>query len=536
MTTPTTNNTIVQLISDSDHLAAQSKKYGIPMMTSLMASPFVEARTRLIPYAFAKEHSILPVEEVGGVIHVAICDLGNLGVVEEVRHMLAGPISEVLCTKAEIDMAIERCYRQSSEEANEYFMGLNATQGEVATVEDENEYDLLEQRSDSEVIGLFNTIIIQALEQSASDIHFEPVDNGLRVRFRIDGVLQLKHTPPRELQNELVTRIKVIAKLDIAEHRLPQDGRIKLRMGGRSIDFRVSTIPVVFGERIVMRILDRTNISVGLNQIGMGEGVLAQFRKQLKQSQGIVLVTGPTGSGKTTTLYSALTEVESNETNIMTIEDPVEYKFAGMAQIGVNPKIDLNFARGLRSILRQDPDVVMVGEIRDKETADIAIQASLTGHLVLSTLHTNDAPSALTRLVDMGIEPYLLSSSILGVLAQRLVRKICKNCIESYSPLEEECLEIGVTSFKDQTFYRGVGCERCYHTGYKGRHGIYELMLMSSGIKSHLSQTVDSNQIGKIARSDGMTTLRADGKELVLRGITTSSEVIRVTRALDEEV
>jgi general secretion pathway protein E len=373
----------------------------------------------------------------------------------------------------------------------------------------------------------------EAIQQGASDIHFEPSEQGLVIRYRIDGVLQLRHVPPKELQTQLLTRIKVLAKLDIAEQRLPQDGRIKLKIGGREIDFRVSTIPIVYGERVVLRILDKSNIVLGLDRLGMAPEVLEKFNRLIRLSEGIILVTGPTGSGKTTTLYSAINDVNSPEVNIMTIEDPVEYKLQNMAQVGVNPKIHLDFATGLRHILRQDPDVIMIGEIRDKETAEIAIQASLTGHLVLSTLHTNDAPSALTRLVEMGTEAYLLSSTVIGVLAQRLVRTICPHCSESYLPTHLECKELGIDSI--QPFYRGRGCDQCFDLGYKGRHGIYELMAMNHAVKQQILKSADAVELREVALHQGMIPLRINGAQLVLRGITTSSEVLRVTRGYEGE-
>jgi general secretion pathway protein E len=383
---------------------------------------------------------------------------------------------------------------------------------------------------------MLNVMLAEAIQQGASDIHFEPMENGLGVRYRIDGVLQARHAPPKEFQSQLITRIKVMARLDIAEHRLPQDGRIKLAMGGRQIDFRVSTVPVVFGERIVLRILDKGNVLLGLNKIGMRPSLLPSFSKLITLSEGIVLVTGPTGSGKTTTLYSALSEINNSEMNIMTIEDPVEFKLQGMAQIGVNPKINLTFATGLRHILRQDPDVIMIGEIRDKETAEIAIQASLTGHLVLSTLHTNDAPSALTRLVDMGIEPYLLTSSVVGVVAQRLVRLICPLCRVSYTPSDQELKELGIarSALNGGQLCKGEGCAHCFGSGFKGRHGIYELMPVTSAIKQQLLQSPDARELQRAAFAGGMIALRQEGALLAIEGLTASSEVLRVTRSCEE--
>lgn len=529
MTLATSDRPIVT----EENLDFLSKKYHLPSCRDLSDSRFVQKRKRLIPYAVAKSSMLFPFDEEGEKVKVALCQPHDIEAIEYLAHLLQRPLIEVLVPQSSIEAAIEMCYRQSQEEADEYIGALRSESSDLKVLDDESEYDLLASSADSQVIQLLNMILIQAIEMGASDIHFEPSEVGMRVRYRIDGVMQLKHTPPAHLQHELTTRIKVISKLDIAEHRLPQDGRIKLKMGGREIDFRVSTIPVIYGERVVLRILDRSNITLGLDQISMPEKTLKTFRKQIAQSQGIVLVTGPTGSGKTTTLYSALMELQSEETNIMTIEDPVEYKFPSMAQIGVNPKISLNFAKGLRHILRQDPDIVMVGEIRDRETAEIAIQASLTGHLVLSTLHTNDAPSALTRLIDMEVEPYLLASSLIGILAQRLVRKICDKCKTAYPPLMEEVEELQLKLTPEQ-FYRGTGCEACFQTGYKGRHGIYELMPVSSEIKKHLNGSVNSSLIGKIARQEGMKTLRQAGALLAVQGVTTTSEVLRVTRAIDE--
>jgi general secretion pathway protein E len=328
----------------------------------------------------------------------------------------------------------------------------------------------------------------------------------------------------------------VMSKLDIAEHRLPQDGRIKLKMGRREIDFRVSTVPVAGGERIVLRILDKGNVILGLDRIGMLTAAYEEFRRLIALPEGIVLVTGPTGSGKTTTLYSAICEMQSDETNIMTIEDPVEYNLRGIAQIGVHPKIKLDFATGLRHILRQDPDIIMIGEIRDAETAEIAIQASLTGHLVLSTLHTNDAPSAITRLVDMGIEPYLLSSSIVAILAQRLVRRICPDCKRPYIPTERELQSVGL-KIKDLAtgqLFHGEGCAACYGSGYRGRHGIYELMTVNNAIKKQIVKSPDAVDLRRVALESGMKTLLDHGADLVRQGLTTVSEVLRVTRGMDE--
>lgn len=377
------------------------EKFGLESVETLYDYPLVK---EAFPYEFSKHFHIVALEQKEDYLLVAIADPLNFEALKEARLLAETEIREVVAPQEVIDETIERCYSAPGGAAK---VLLNTLREKGAEKEegDGDGYDLLGHSATSPVIQILNAILIEAIEQGASDVHFEPLERGLLVRYRIDGVLQKRHEPPHEYQGQLLARIKVMSRLDIAEQRLPQDGRIKLKMGKRQIDFRVSTIPVVYGERIVLRILDKSNILLGFDKIGMRQSILEGFNKQIRMTEGIVLVTGPTGSGKTTTLYSALSAVNSSHVNIMTVEDPVEFKLQGMAQIGVNPKIDLTFSKGLRHILRQDPDIIMIGEIRDRETAEIAIQAALTGHLVLSTLHTNDAPSALTRLVDMGIEP-----------------------------------------------------------------------------------------------------------------------------------
>lgn len=529
---PLAKPTPQKIPADSAEIA---KRYHLPYFTDLGEFPFVKEKITPLSYAFAKSHLLLPLEEKEGIFLVAMVHPFDLETLEEIRCLTQKEIREVIAPKAALEEAIERCYHQKENEASEYIASLQSENEGNGLVQEEG-YDLLEKNTESPVIRMLNVMLAEAIQQGASDIHFEPMENGLGVRYRIDGVLQQRHAPPKEFQSQLLTRIKVMARLDIAEHRLPQDGRIKLNMGGRQIDFRVSTVPVVFGERIVLRILDKGNVLLGLEKIGMRSELLTAFSKLINLSEGIVLVTGPTGSGKTTTLYSALSEINNSEMNIMTVEDPVEYKLQGMAQIGVNPKIHLTFATGLRHILRQDPDVIMIGEIRDKETAEIAIQSSLTGHLVLSTLHTNDAPSALTRLVDMGIEPYLLTSSVVGVLAQRLVRTICSLCKIHYIPTDEELKELHIEreDLIDGKLCRGEGCAHCFGSGFKGRHGIYELMPMTSTIKQQLLQTPDALALQKAALATGMTTLRHEGALLAIQGLTATSEVLRVTRGCED--
>jgi general secretion pathway protein E len=504
------------MAGDQENLARQ---FGLQIYTDLSKSAVSKELLKKVPYAFAKKYTVLPIEENESFVLVALSDPLSLQPIEELRHILNVPVRAAFAPREIILQAIHDRYNSDKENATDLLTGLAGNAGE-----DEIEvYDLLDNRSNQPaIIRLLNIILAEAIEQGASDIHFEPHDNSLRVRYRIDGVLHTRHAPSQEYQSQMLARVKVMAKLDIAEHRLPQDGRIKLKMGQREIDFRVSTVPVAGGERIVMRILDRGNVVIGLDKLNMPLQLFSEFKRLIAMPEGILLVTGPTGSGKTTTLYSALHEQNDEATNIMTIEDPVEYNLKGIAQIGVNGKINLTFARGLRHILRQDPDIIMVGEIRDAETAQISIQASLTGHLVMSTLHTNDAPSAVTRLVDMGVEPYLLSSTLVGVLAQRLVRRICPACKESYQT------EQGL-------MYRGKGCSSCFESGYKGRQGIYELMTLTNPLKKQIVKSPDAIELRRLALAEGMLSLYQHGLQLVREGVTTLEEVLRVTRGCEEE-
>lgn len=456
-----------------------------------------------------KRNLLLPLRVEEDLLICALADPLNIEALEEARFLSQMTIKPYYSPRAQILDAIEWLYRQQNATASALVAGLQIDSSSRSTAQKEG-YDLLEEEAtEGGVIALINRIFVEAIEERASDIHFEPLEHDLRVRFRIDGVLIKRYTLPRQYQAQLLARLKVMAALDIAEHRLPQDGRVKLQLGSRDIDLRVSTLPVAHGERIVLRLLDRSNLLLGLDQIGCTPDTLRLLRKLLTLSEGILLVTGPTGSGKTTTLYSALSEIANDELNIMTVEDPIEYKLPGIAQIGVRPQIGLTFSAGLRHILRQDPDVIMVGEIRDRETAEMAIQSALTGHLVLSTLHTNDAPSAITRLIDMGIEPYLISSSLVGVLAQRLVRLLCLEC-------------------------RGEGCEGCAGIGFRSRRGIYELMALTPALQQQMIERGDANALRKIALREGMVPLSDRGQQLVEQGLTTQAEVLRVTRTLEE--
>jgi general secretion pathway protein E len=524
-------------LGEEDFNKSLALEFGMSIYTDLSTSKISKERFKLIPYSFAKKNCIFPVKEEEGVVFIAISDPLHLEPLEELRMMLDTEVKAVYSPREVILSAINDLYNREHGAASELIANLEDRSEDRGDGEVEV-HDLLDDtQQQAPIIKLLNLILTEAIQQGASDVHFEPFEDRLRVRYRIDGVLQNRHSPAQEFQTQLITRIKVMSKLDIAEHRLPQDGRIKLKMGRREIDFRVSTVPVAGGERIVLRILDKGNVIVGLDSIGMLPTVLEEFKRLINHPEGIVLVTGPTGSGKTTTLYSAICEMYNEETNIMTIEDPVEYNLKGIAQIGVRPKIKLTFATGLRHILRQDPDIIMIGEIRDAETADIAIQASLTGHLVLSTLHTNDAPSAITRLVDMGVEPYLLSSTIIGVLAQRLVRRICLDCKVPYHPTERELQSLGLdkASLEHGHLFHGKGCLACFESGYKGRNGIYELMTINNALKKQIVKSPDAVDLRCLALDTGMVSLLSHGSELVRRGITTVAEVLRVTRGIEEQ-
>ncbi len=472
---------------------------------------------RFVPYAFARDNAILLKPASEREAEAWISDGTPLAALNEVMRAFPGRVKPVLVAPEKLKEAIQQTYAQSEGSAQQIVGDLEGEFDitrmlqEVPDVE-----DLLETEDDAPIIRMINALLTQAARDGASDIHIEAFENYSLVRFRVDGTLRDIVRPKRALHAALVSRIKIMAQLDIAEKRLPQDGRITLRVGGRAIDVRVSTLPTGHGERVVLRLLEKDLSRLTLESLGMSDRTLRRFDELIHQPHGIILVTGPTGSGKTTTLYAAIRRLDHTTTNIMTVEDPVEYDIEGIGQTQVNAKIDMSFARALRAILRQDPDVVMIGEIRDLETAQIAVQASLTGHLVLATLHTNDAASAVTRLIDMGIEPFLLSSSLLGVLGQRLVRKLCPHCRQP-AP--------GATQA-----YRAVGCAECSQTGYLGRTGIYELLTVDDELRTLVHRGANDTEIRRSAERTGMMPMRADGMRWVAAGITSSEEVLRVTR------
>ena len=488
-----------------------------------------ELAVKRLPYAFAKRHQVLLAEVDGSPVCQYVAPL-NPAVLAEVQRLCELPLGVAAVDTDTFQQALQRQYenREGGNLSDVEGLGDDLDLAAVADALPETE-DLLEQEDDAPIVKLINAIFAESLKQGASDIHIETFEKRLVVRFRVDGVLREVLQPRRALAPLLVSRIKVMAKLDIAEKRVPQDGRISLLMGGREVDVRVSTMPSSAGERVVMRLLDKQAGKMDMRQLGMSERDLKVMTELLGRPHGILLVTGPTGSGKTTTLYAGLASINNREKNILTVEDPVEYNLEGVGQTQVNTKADMTFARGLRAILRQDPDVVMVGEIRDLETMQIAIQASLTGHLVLSTLHTNTALGAVTRLVDMGIEPFLLSSSIIGVLAQRLVRVLCPECREEHQADAFECRMLGLPEDSDTKIYRPAGCEHCNHSGYVGRVGIYELVPVNEKLRQLIHDRASENALVQEARKLA-PSIRDDGMEKVLSGVTSLEEVLRVTQ------
>jgi general secretion pathway protein E len=521
------------MLNTEEVLAGQAEQLGLPLTTELAVDDIDETIVANVPIGFAKQHRLLPIGRTAedAVRVVAACPL-ETAPLDDLRVLFDGAeIALELASERIILAAINSVYdrgpAQADQLAEEAEDDLDELAGSIST----EVQDLLESTDDAPIIRLVNSMMQHAVKERASDIHIEPFERGIRVRFRIDDVLYEPMKPlPRSLQASIASRIKIMGGLDIAEKRLPQDGRIRLKIAGRDYDVRLSTVPVTYGERLVLRLLPDTQEMLDLEKIGFNEQQLAVIDKIVKRPNGIFLVTGPTGSGKTTTLHAAIAKVNGTDKNIITVEDPVEIQQPGISQIEVNPKIGLTFAAGLRSILRQDPNIVLVGEIRDLETAEIAIQASLTGHLVLSTLHTNDAASAITRLVDMGVEPFLVGSSLVGVLAQRLVRVLCNECRKPYEATAEELAEIGVRHpGRPVRVYAAEGCAACSYSGYHGRLGIFELMLVDDEIRAMVSKNVDSKTIKAQAVSKGMGTLRADGARKVLKGLTSVAEVLRAT-------
>lgn len=483
----------------------------------------------LLPFAYARTHRILLLQDGATHQHSLMCDATTTTTALMEARRVAGSAFSVACVSAqEFDRQLIVCYQRDSDEARRLMEDIGNEMDFYTLVEElPDSDDLLDADDDAPIIRLINAMLTEAIKNKASDIHIETYERHLLIRFRVDGVLREILRPQRKLASLLVSRIKVMARLDIAEKRIPQDGRMALRIGGRAVDVRVSTLPSSHGERVVLRLLDKNSVQLDLAALGMSQALREQIDALINRPHGIILVTGPTGSGKSTTLYAALSRLNATERNIMTVEDPIEYELEGIGQTQVNTKVDMTFARGLRAILRQDPDVVLVGEIRDGETAQIAVQASLTGHLVLSTLHTNSALGALSRLQDMGIEPFLLSTSLLAVLAQRLVRTLCPDCREAHPINAVQAQQMGIAPHS--TVYRAVGCAQCNFTGYRGRTGIHELLLVNDDVRAAIHRGDGELAIARLLGPEHLT-IRQDGINKVLAGLTTWEEVIRVTQ------
>lgn len=544
-----------KIITETQLLEALSIQYNIPFQPDLPLENIGQDITGQIPIQFLKKHVMVPLSANVGLscskddtnpddtkdintnrskhsFIIAINDPTSFQALDDLVRILGLCDFEiVLSTKQAILSAINIAYDLSRDSAEQLVQDMEENGSSIIS-EIEDTADLLDDTSSAPIIKLVNHIISQSIKARASDIHIEPYQDSFKVRYRVDGILYDLLTPPKWIQAPLISRIKVMAEMNIAEKRLPQDGRLDVKMGDQEIDVRVSTIPISFGERVVLRLLNKTTKLFTLSNLGLLPKKLKLLENLVKAPNGIILVTGPTGSGKTTSLYAVLSSINTPEINIITVEDPVEYQLKGVSQIQVNPKIDLTFAQGLRSIVRQDPDVILIGEIRDQETAEIAVQSALTGHLVFSTLHTNDAASAITRLVDMGVEPFLISSSIIAVVAQRLARVLCDSCKESYLPESIALGRIGISAdqIRRSNICRAKGCKECLNTGYKGRIGLFEIMVLRDKLKSLILKTFDSNLIKNAALEAGMVSLRHDGILKVLSGMTTTEEVLRVTQ------
>ena len=492
-----------------------------------------------IPVDLVEKYKIVPVDKTGDTLTIALSDPSNIYLLDELKLLTHCQIIPVISFESDIKEAIQKYYPQASggdfEEALKDITDEDVGEAEQEAVDLSTEEDLDEEEDlsaaadDAPVVQLVNLMISEALKMRASDIHVEPFEKSLRLRYRIDGVLQEMAPPPKKFQNAIISRIKILSNLDIAEKRLPQDGRFKAKIQNKSVDFRVSSCPTAYGEKIVIRLLDQSNLQVRLTDLGFEATTLKKFEAEIRKPWGMVLVTGPTGSGKSTTLYSALSTINDPSKNIMTIEDPVEYQLGGINQVHARPDIGLSFAAGLRSFLRQDPDIIMVGEIRDLDTAEIAIKAALTGHLVLSTLHTNDAPSAINRLTNMGVEPFLVTASLNMIVAQRLVRRICNECKEEFTPSRELLESIGIEPRDGDAFHQGAGCGSCNGTGYKGRVALYEVLVVTDELRDIIIRGTPSNVLKQAAMEAGMATLRKAGINKILEGRTTISEVLSAT-------
>jgi type IV pilus assembly protein PilB len=515
-----------------------SRQYGIPSITLLNID--IDPDTlRLVPVHIAKKYEVLPVKRIGGTLTLAMSDPTNVFALDDIAFMTNLQILPVVAPQAAIRKVLDRAYDavQSGSSMTDMMSEITGDASNVEVLEDDQAgaqvdvFELKESADEAPVVKLVNMVLVDAIRKGASDLHWEPYEKTFRIRFRIDGVLHEMLSPPKRLEPAIISRLKIMSNLDISERRLPQDGRIKIRYGSREIDFRVSVLPTIFGEKAVLRILDKEALQLDMTKLGFDEWSFEKFQHAIRQPYGMILITGPTGSGKTTTLYSAISTINAPEHNIMTAEDPVEYNLKGVNQVQINEGIGRTFAGVLRSFLRQDPDVILVGETRDLETAQISIRAALTGHLVFTTLHTNDCPSTIARLVDMGVQPFLLSSALLLVLAQRLGRRICKDCKEPIEGHEDDLVPYGhVPDGRGRvTFFRGKGCQSCNFTGMKGRVALYEVMPITEDLRAVILRGAQTAEIRELAQTQGMKTLRQAGLLKVLEGTTTVEEVLRVT-------
>ena len=522
-----------KVTDESEFQQALAAYYELEYRDNFNDVPVVREFTEFIPIRYAKKNIFFPLKKTRNTLEVAITNPELSQPLDDLARHFKCHIQSVISHKQAVLDLINRAYDESSASTEDAVDLLDSEETYENILAVEEPEDLLDATDEEPIKRLVNSLLWQAAKDEASDVHIDPTPRETIVRYRIDGVLQQVTVFPRQVHVTVINRIKVMSRLDIAQKGLPQDGRSMVLIAGRKIDIRVSTVPTVHGEKIVMRLLFQEEKLMQLRHLGLAKYILQPYQNMINSSGGIILVTGPTGSGKTTTLYASLAEIDNEARNIITIEDPVEYKLSGYSQIEVKPKVGLTFANALRSVLRQDPDVIMVGEIRDTETAQIAIQSALTGHLVFSTVHTNSAPATITRLIDMGIEPFLVSSSIIGVLAQRLVRRICPDCRKSYQPHPEQLRELGIkeVSFRklDRRFFRGDGCDNCRQTGYRGRIGIHELLVMSEGVKNTILESSDSDTIKKQGLKEKMITLRRDGVNKILHGLTTAEEILTIT-------
>jgi type IV pilus assembly protein PilB len=518
-------------LTEEDITSFLSKQYGVPSI-NLAHFEIDPSVIKLVPGEIAQKHMVVPINRKGSVLTVAMADPSNIFAIDDIKILSGFKVEPVVAAETSIRNAINKHYDSAGLVQD---IMRNFDDREVATVEEGDDGpdigDLQKATEDAPVVKLVNLILSDAIKKGASDIHIEPYEKSFRVRYRIDGILYDTMQPPMKLRAAIISRVKIMSQMDIAERRLPQDGRIKIRMGQKEIDFRVSTLPTLFGEKVVLRLLDKSGLNLDMSSLGFDPQALQIFEKSITAPYGMILVTGPTGSGKTTTLYSAINRLNVTETNIMTAEDPVEYNLVGVNQVQMKPEIGLNFAAALRAFLRQDPDIIMVGEIRDYETAEIAIKAALTGHLVLSTLHTNDAPSTVSRMINMGVEPFLVAASTNIIVAQRLARKVCSSCKEEIAVPRQALVDVGFSPEESKTLVctQGKGCMECNDTGYRGRVALYEVMGAADDIKDAILQGASASEIKELARKNGMKTLREAGLQKIREGTTTIPEIMRVT-------